>query len=130
MTDTATTPIKPLPAVVLILSDARGRYIPRDFVQDKYAPNAYSEKHCRAWHITPADAIALLDPDGEHYWDVWDEVMQYAYYEDTDGAVYTLHQDGDLWGICFDKMTADELRNFGFEAVEVDDDTRSYGPRV
>ena len=105
--------------VVLILSDARGIYIPRDFVCDIY--NEVAWPHCQAWGIRPADAEILANPEHAHYWDVWDDVMGYARYQHADGRVFILYQDGDLWGLCYEGMTAEEKRNFGFE-VEDDDD--------
>lgn len=100
-------------AVILILSDARGIYIPRDFVIDEYKEIAH--EHCDKWGITQEDREILQNPDHEHYWETWDCVLNYAKYTADNGDVYTLHQDGDLWGICYDKMTAEEKNNFGFE---------------
>ena len=59
------------------------------------------------------DAEILLDgPDHELYWDTWDHVLGTAYYLADDGRRFTLWQDGDLWAICVDAMSAKEYRNF------------------
>ena len=107
-----------LPAVTLILSDAHGVYIPRDFVCDDY--NELAKEYCEAWHIRPGDAEILQNPEHEFYWGTWDDVLQYAYFEDAEGNRYTLHQDGDLWGLCVSRMTDEEKRNFGFDSDEAE----------
>lgn len=59
-----------LSAVTLILSDARGVYIPRDFVTDEY--NEVAKDHCKAWGINLDDALLLaLGPETDFYWDFW-----------------------------------------------------------
>lgn len=101
-------------AVTLILSDARGVYIPRDFVTDNY--NEIAGDHCAAWGIKPEDAEILASgPDHEFYWETWDDVLQNAKYTDKDGNTYFLSQDGDLWALCYDRMTDEEKRNFGMD---------------
>ena len=100
-------------AVLLILSDARGIYIPRDFVTDSY--NEIATEHCEKWGISPSDAAVLRDPENEFYWDTWDFVLQTAEYKTEGGDIYRLMQDGDLWGYCFEKMTDAEKENFGFD---------------
>jgi hypothetical protein len=97
---------KPLPAISLLLSDARGIYIPRDFA---------AGFDTEAWCVNPADAEALSDPDNEWYWEAWQSVLDKARYTDEAGNVYTLHQDGDLWALCAERMTDEEKANFGFE---------------
>lgn len=101
-------------SIILILSDARGIYIPRDFVTDAY--NEIAEAHCDAWGIKPEDRIILQNPDHDFYWDAWNDVLGYAKFTDpSSGDIYRLHQDGDLWGICLEKMTDEEKQNFGFD---------------
>lgn len=105
-----------LRAVTLILSDARGIYIPRDFVTDNN--NEIATDHCAAWGLTDdnrdqwADAA---DPESEWYWEAWTWILDNAKFTDADGDVYILHQDGDLWGLCVERMTDEEKSNFGFE---------------
>lgn len=109
--------MKHLDNVVLILSDARGIYIPRDFLTDNY--NEIAEAHCSAWHLTEENKDHWLDainPDSDWYWEAWEWVLDNAYFiEEKTGKKYTLYQDGNLWGICYDAMTDEEKQNFGFE---------------
>ena len=51
--------------VQLLLSDARGVYIPRDFID-----NFNLDK----WHIDTKYAHLLSSPDNDWYWDYWDVV--------------------------------------------------------
>lgn len=103
-------------AVTLILSDARGIYIPRDFVTDNY--NEIAWDHCLAWGLN-ADNFHnwqdCADPENEGYWDSWEWVLNNAEYIDDEGNKYRLYQDGDLWGLCYERMTSKEKSNFGFE---------------
>lgn len=97
-----------LSAVECLLSDARGVYIPRDFVADF---------DMAEWGV--ADATWALDtcaagPDEEGYWEAWDEIMRKAEFKEGDN-VWRLHQDGDLWAVCYELMTDEEKRNFEFE---------------
>jgi hypothetical protein len=93
----------------LLLDSARGVYIPRDFV----ASFTLSK-----WQGIPEWAIkACSDPDGEDYWEGWTEILYGAVYTAPDGRVFSLHQtgDGDLWGICYERLTPEEREAFGFE---------------
>ena len=91
----------------LLLSDARGIYIPRDFVQGF---------DLTKWQgISESDAETCADPDNEWYWDSWECILNNAKYIHDDGRVFTLWQEGDLWAICYDSMTDEEKKNFGFE---------------
>ena len=109
--------MKNLNNVVLILSDARGVYIPRDFVTDDY--NELAEEHCAAWgmdEINRGSFEGCINPDDEWYWDNWQYVLDNARYTEKEtGKVFTLYQDGDLWAICYDYMTEEERQNFGFD---------------
>lgn len=101
-------------AITLILSDARGVYIPRDFVTDGCGEIAVD--HCKAWGIGKEDAEILASgPDHEFYWGTWDDVLSNAQYVDEEGNKYFLSQDGDLWALCYDRMTEEEKSNFGME---------------
>lgn len=104
-------------AVILILSDARGIYIPRDFLCDDN--NEIAWQHCDAWGLNKDNADEwkdAVDPNNEWYWEAWDWILNNARYTEKEtGNIYKLYQDGDLWGICYDKMTDEEKSNFGFE---------------
>lgn len=102
--------------IILILSDARGIYIPRDFLTD--SDNNIAWEHCNNWGLTTENYKSwgsATDVDSMSYWDDWDWILQNAQYKDSDGSIYRLHQDGDLWGLCLEKMTDEEKQNFGFE---------------
>lgn len=95
-----------LNAVNLLLSDARGIYIPRDFVQ------------CfdlSEWGFFKDHEAILNNPDDEFYWEEWSTVLDNAKFTDKEGNVFRLYQDGDLFAICYELMTDQEKINFGFE---------------
>ena len=91
--------------IEVLLSDARGIYIPRDFYQDFDLDK---------WHLNAEDLTSLADPENESYWDVWEQVLNTAYFE-IDGKKYELYQDGDLLAICYDSLTDEEKGNLGFD---------------
>lgn len=100
--------IKKLPDAVILLSDnARGVYIPQFF----------AESCVEGWTgVTQNDRDCLLAGpyDGRDlYWDYWNAVLDRAEWM-QDGFKWKLHQDGDLWAICFELMTDDQKQNFGF----------------
>lgn len=75
---------------ILYLSDSRGIYIPRDFVECTY-------RSCISG-VTDEDLEACTDPDSEGYWDAWAHVEANAIITDQEtGKEYNLYQDGDLW---------------------------------
>ena len=101
-------------STILILSDSRGVFIPRDFVTDQFGDIAVD--HCDKWGIKPEDAAVLADgPDHEFYWETWDDILDNAEFVDTNGDKYTLYQDGNLWGICIARMSMEQRQNFGFD---------------
>ena len=105
--------MKTLQAVNLILSDARGIYIPRDFLTDNY--NEEAVEHCRAWGLTDENREHwqdALNPENEWYWGAWDWALNNATYTDENGNVFRLWQDGDLWAYCDELMTDEEKQNF------------------
>lgn len=86
----------------LLLTDARGVYIPRDFamyIQDMD-------------NVTQEDKEILCSgPDHEWYWETWDEVLHKAT-STINGKVWRLWQDGDLWAYCEELMTDEEYEQF------------------
>lgn len=99
--------------IVLILSDARGTYIPRDFLADDY--NEIAHEHCAKWELTEENKEHWIDatnPDSEFYWESWDWILSNAKFKDESGKVYTLHQDGDLWGVAWDSLNDEEYEEF------------------
>jgi len=96
-------------AVVHLLSDARGIYMPRDFAESF---------DLIEWGLYEDYTFILSNPDDDSYWDEWQIVLDSAKYIDKDGNEFRLYQDGDLWAICYDKMTNEEKTNFGFDIEE------------
>ena len=94
-------------AIEILLSDARGIYIPRDFVTDF---------DLKAWGISghPDDIAACSDPENEWYWEAWASILDSASFVATNGDVYTLYQDGDLLAVCYERMTEEEKENLGW----------------
>lgn len=92
--------------IQLLLSDARGIYIPRDFAE------CFDVKE---WGIDSKYVSRLSSPNNEWYWDNWDVVLNNAKHTDKKGNVWQLWQDGDLWAICLELMTDEEKANFSFE---------------
>lgn len=89
--------------IELLLSDYRGIYIPRDFVQ------CFDSK---AWHIVSEDCRDLLKgPYSNDYWEIWEHVLSFAFFIDTDGKTWRLYQDGDLFAIC-DDITDEHWETF------------------
>jgi hypothetical protein len=99
-------------AVMLILSDSQGIYIPQNFIEKivdttivgSWSGIGESEK-----------AECLKGPKLDTYWEAWDDILDNARYHHPDGSVYTLHQDGDLFMLCLERMTIEEKRKFGFD---------------
>ncbi len=75
-----------------LLDGARGIYLPQSFVRCYDAAS---------WHVKPDDAEILeAGPYHEFYWDAWNDVLNYAYYDDGRGH-WTLEQDGDLFAVVY-----------------------------
>lgn len=91
--------------VQLLLSDARGVYIPRDFVQGFDVTK---------WGLDPESwaVVTCNDPDAEGYWDAWSDICEEARHVDKDGIEWTLWQDGDLWAVAYDNMSDEEKKEF------------------
>lgn len=77
------------PEPILFLSDARGVYIPRDFVQS-------IKRECLTG-VSPEDIAILENPDDEYYWEAWGNVLDKAVVTDDKGQKYSVYQDGDCW---------------------------------
>ena len=96
-------------AVIHLLNSARGVYIPQNFCEGFDLPS---------WGLDPeswAVKTCLSGPETDDYWDAWEEILNKAVCKDSDGNEYTLHQDGDLWAVCYERMTAEEKANFGWD---------------
>lgn len=89
---------------ILILSDARGVYIPQNFAEE------YDTYHGTWTGIRPEDIAILLEgPDNELYWDAWTSIENNAEYTHTNGTQYRLYQDGDVW------LIPDGYKGFDFD---------------
>lgn len=98
------------PNIILLLSDARGIYIPRDFA------SGFNFDEDGWQGVSTEDLEVLSDPHHEDYWETWDAVLSNAsYFDKPSGKVYHLHQDGDLWALSFESMTEEERINFGWD---------------
>ena len=99
---------KELDAVILMVSDHHGQYVPQQFLR-------YIEGVAGWKNIKDEDrSILETGPEHEQYWDAWDKVLDQAQFLADNGDVYTLWQDGDLWAYCFERMTDEEKHNLGF----------------
>ena len=96
-------------AIELLLNDARGVYIPQNFVEGFKLESFGLDPE--SWEVQ----TCLAGPDTEGYWDAWESILNRAEFRNEDGNVWELYQDGDLWAICTAMMTDEEKYNFGFE---------------
>lgn len=81
--------IKPEP--LLYLSDARGVYIPRDFIR-------HTLPECMLGVSAYVADTLRAGPDHDGYWDAWCELERFAVVVDpTTGVRYSVYQDGDCW---------------------------------
>lgn len=79
----------------LILSDARGVYIPQNWAE-MYGTAALNED-CG---IQADDVATCLEgPDAEWYWDAWTSILDSYAHKDAQGVTWILHQDGDVWEV-------------------------------
>ena len=73
-----------------IVDDHHGIYVPQVFAQSYVV---------REPDLDEAMQICATDPDHEHYWECWSEILDNGTIEGTDGKVWNLYQDGDVWAI-------------------------------
>ena len=97
-------------AINLLVSDANGIYVPQVFATN-YDLSLWS-------NIDPEDLTTIEEgPDHEYYWEAWNNILNSATYL-LGGDQYHLHNDGDLWAICYDKVSDEEYEEFFGEARE------------
>lgn len=87
--------------ITLLLSDARGIYIPRDFTEFENLCERDGSELTEAHRNIINE---LKNVDDEFYWENWETVLNEVcvYKEINNGQdiqVFFLHQDGDLWAI-------------------------------
>ena len=109
-----------LNAVEHLLSDARGIYIPQNFVEmfDREAWGLSDPKFDGAWEVCAEGCEAECV---DWFWEEWDEILNHAEYKCGDHTWY-LHHDGNLWAVCPELMTNEEKKNFGWEIDEDDEE--------
>lgn len=76
--------------IEIYADSSRGQYIPQYFAQS-----------CKREMVKGVSAeeweILEFGPDHEHYWEVWESVLNNAKITDNNGEKWTLWQDGDLF---------------------------------
>lgn len=85
---------------ILLLSDARGQYIPRDFAREVIRENitGVSQEDLDTLALGPPGGCDSEEGASEHYWDIWTDVCDKARVRDEKkGITYTVYQDGDCW---------------------------------
>ena len=88
-------------AIEILCDSASGIYIPQRFANE-INRDLVSGISAVDWEILESGPSHLL------YWDTWDRVEQNAELALDDGDTlnrYRLHQDGDLFAVCFDLLT-------------------------
>lgn len=100
--------MKKEPAVILLVDSGHGVYVPLKFADTI---------DLDVWKVDLHE-IETLQYGPEHflYWDAWNSVLNTAT-ATINGDTYHLHQSehGDLWALCYDRMSDEEKENFGFE---------------
>jgi len=97
-------------AFQLLLSDARGIYIPRDFITQFRGWKGYGKGQFNAYKRI------LSDPENESYWDAWNELLDKLTYTNDKGIEFSLYQDGDLFAVdlnlirAWEELTDQEFR--------------------
>ena len=84
-----------------LIDSAAGVYIPKEFVEDFHLDKFGIEED--SWAVE----ICKEGPEHEDYWDAWQDILDSAKYQDDDGYIWRLHQDGDLF-LYRDDMTEEE----------------------
>jgi hypothetical protein len=74
---------------LLLIDETRGIYIPFDF---------YHKFDFSSWGLNSSDYRDLSDPENEHYWDAWEELLEKAIHYNEDGT-WRLEQDGSLFAV-------------------------------
>ena len=90
-------------AIEILFDSSRGQYLPKAFGED-----------CQHWSGVTQEEFRILrkGPANVHYWDVWNDVLNNAYYiEEASGRKFQLHHDGDLFAYCEAEMTEEQKEN-------------------
>lgn len=98
--------------IILFVDSHHGAYIPKVFVEminrDYWQPiSDYDEK------------ILMAGPDVDdscEYWEVWHKFIDGSQFlTDQDGHKWFLHQDGDVFLMCEEKMTDQEKQQWDID---------------
>lgn len=92
--------------IQILINDSWGIYIPQIFTENFTAASWGIDENSPDWK-TLSDG-----PDSEYYWESWETILDSAKHTDSNGVVWTLYQNGDLWAVAWDEMTEDERENF------------------
>ena len=91
--------------IQILVNDGFGIYVPQKFVES-FDPTVWG------FDIDDNDlTIIKLGPDNEYYWDAWDSIVRRAKCN-SNGYMWYLNQDGDLFAFCEELMTDTEYYNF------------------
>ena len=94
----------------LLLSDASGIYIPRDFITQFRGWKGYGKGKY------PEYKRILSNPENELYWDAWNELLDKLTYTTEKGIEHSLYQDGDLFAVDLNLISAwEEVTDQDFE---------------
>lgn len=78
-----------------------------------YVPKVFTEMYdLSEWNISSDYVRELSNIDNDIYWDVWECILDNAYFRDEDNHVWRLHQDGDLFAVCYELISAGDYYNF------------------
>lgn len=99
---------------------SKGIRIIADSARGIYIPQHAAESLVETWQGFDSEqrAILMQGPESESYWDVWQEVLDAATWQDMDSHIWRLYQDGDLFAICPERMTDSEYESFFGEPRE------------
>lgn len=103
-------------AIALLIDSNRGIYVPQTFGTNFSIAQTFRTNFYTSWEgITEDDRQTLQNgPDDEFYWEAWDQVLNNAKWT-CNGYTWRLHQDGDVWAVCYELMSDEEKANFGME---------------
>lgn len=80
-----------------------------------YLPHVWVKNTENIWNIKQEDWDYLSDAsnvEDEHYRDTWHDILSDAVYTDSNGVVWTLYQDGDLFAVAYNEMTEEDKEIF------------------
>ena len=100
--------------VKLLISDQDGIYVPRTFARNFHLLRSNVDTELGWKGISEWEEQTLLaGPTDSDYWEAWQSVLGHATFIDLAGNEWILFQDGDLFGLCPELMTAEEKYAFG-----------------